>query len=313
MRVAYALARRFLPEHSHRFSRRTFTLPQLFACLVVREVMRLSYRRTEALLRDSPQWLADIGLARPPDHNTLCRAFGLLCTRRRLGRALDLQAALLRHQRRLGLTRKPLVADSTHYEQRHRSRHYERRCRRMGLAPGGKFSPRPGISADEARRREVRRLPKLTLAGAAACHLILAARTHLGGRSDSPDWAPLLRDACRRARVPNAVADAGFDSEENHRLARSELGVRSIIPARIGRPSAKAPAGRWRRHMSRRLARGADRDLYHQRAQAETINSMLKRNLGDYLRSRLKQRRRMEMLLRTVVHNIMLIGRLEEG
>ena len=37
-----------------------------------------------------------------------------------------------------------------------------------------------------------------------------------------------------------ALADAGFDSEDNHRLARQELGIRSLIPATnrtSGRPA----------------------------------------------------------------------------
>jgi hypothetical protein len=78
MRVAYHLARRALPEHSCKFSRHDFTLAQLFACLVVREFFGLSYRRTEALPADSPQWLADVGLSKAPDHNTLWRAFDAL-------------------------------------------------------------------------------------------------------------------------------------------------------------------------------------------------------------------------------------------
>ena len=113
--------------------------------------------------------------------------------------------------------------------------------------------------------------------------------------------------------MKTAVADAGFDSEENHRLARRDLGVRSIIPAKIGRPSDKPPTGYWRRLMRRRFARRADRSVYGQRAQAETINSMLKRNLDDALRSRLRPRRKAEMLFRTVVHNIMLVGALDTG
>ena len=313
MHVAYGLARRVLPDCTSKFSRQDFTLPQLFACLVVREMLRLSYRRTEVLLRDCLAWLADIGLSKPPDHNTLWRAFGVLCTRHRLNRMLDLQAQLFREARRLQLHRKPLAADSTCYERHHRSRHYERRCRRMGLAPGGKFNLKQRLSADQARARELRQMPKLALAGAASCHLILAARVHIGGGSDAPDFGPLLRDACRRAPVRTAVADRGYDSEDNHRLARRELGVRSIIPIGIGRPTPKPPTGYWRRHMWRRFARHADRRAYGQRAQAETINSMLKRNQGDEMRSRLPRRRQAEMLLRTVVHNITLTAALETG
>jgi|SRR5208283_2355721 len=313
MQTAYDLARQVLPDYTSRFSRQDFTLPQMFACLVLREMLQKSYRKTELWLRDSLAMLADIGLRKAPDHNTLWRAFGALCTLRHLQRMLDLQAELFRQVRQLKLLEKPLVLDSTHYERHHRSRHYERRCRRMGLAPGGKLTEKTRLSADAARALEVRRLPKLALAGAASCHLILAVRTHIGGGSDSPDFAPLLREAHRRAPVRTAVADSGYDSEDNHRLARRDLGVRSIIPARIGRPSPKPPAGYWRRHMRRRFARKADRRLYGQRAQVETINSMLKRNQGDTLRSRLNRRRKGEMAFRSVVHNITLTAALETG
>src|SRR5215217_2176038 len=92
MRVAHHLARRLLPEYSCKSSRHDFKLGQLFACLVVREFFGLSYRRTEALLADSPAWLADIGLSRAPDHNTLWRAFDALLVSRRCSRMLDLLA-----------------------------------------------------------------------------------------------------------------------------------------------------------------------------------------------------------------------------
>src|SRR5215218_9620426 len=94
MRVAYHLAHRLLPEYSCTSSRHDFTLAQLFACLVLREFFDLSYRRTEALLADSPAWLADIGLAKAPDHNTLWRAFESLLATRRCSRMLDLLAEL---------------------------------------------------------------------------------------------------------------------------------------------------------------------------------------------------------------------------
>ena len=71
MRAAYALAERALPTYSCKFSRHDYTVAQLFACLTIREMFNRSYRGTEALLRDSPNWLADIGLDHAPDHNTL--------------------------------------------------------------------------------------------------------------------------------------------------------------------------------------------------------------------------------------------------
>jgi hypothetical protein len=306
MRTAYHLARRLLPEHSCKFSRQDFTLAQLFACLVVREFFDLSYRRTEALLADSPAWLADIGLAKAPDHNTLWRAFESLLARRRCSRMLDLLAELFTKAKLLTLRNRPLAIDSTCMEQRHRSGHYDYRCRYMAMH--GKRPGKYGKIVNDARSARLRRMPKLAIAVDSGCHLILSAKVRIGNGSDAPDFDDLLFDAWRRApKVSVVVADAGYDSEANHRSARLDMGVRSIIAIGIGRPSSKPPAGRWRRHMANRRKSNADRKLYRQRSQSETAHSMMKRNLGSALRSRTPERQKKEMMLRVLVHNIALL------
>ena len=107
------------------------------------------------------------------------------------------------------------------------------------------------------------------------------------------------------------VADAGYDSEENHRMARRlDTGVRSIIPPRTGRPTNKPPPPEqpMRRAMYHRFANKLDQALYGQRWQSETVNSMIKRNLGSALRARTTVHRRHELLLRVLTHNIMLLA-----
>jgi len=318
LNAAYRLALRVAPRYAHEFSRHDFTLPQLFACLVLREFYGLSYRRAEKLLGDSPQWLADIGLAAAPDHNTLWRAFGFLLKTRRVNRAIDLLANHFGQARLLRLSHKPLALDSTCFEQRHRSAHYDRRCRQFHVKiqlKGDKTAEKPGKwgqSVNASRRRLVSAMPKLSVAVAAGCHLILAAKVRVGNGSDAPDFDELLFRSSRRAAVKTVVADAGYDSEANHRIAREQMGVRSIIPPGIGRPTSKLPRGRWRRHMARRFARKADKKLYGQRAQSETVHSMIKRNQGSALRSRTPERQKQEMLLRVLTHNIALLCAEEE-
>ena len=240
----------------------------------------------------------------------------MLVTTRRVNRMLDLLADLFAQEKLLALTIKPLTIDSTCYEPRHRSRHYDRVCRRMDLKPGQKYAKKPGKygpAVNASRSRKLRRMPKLALAVAAASHRILAARASAGNGSDAPDFDPLLYQAWRRAGVKAVVADAGYDSEANHRVARLDMNVRSVIPAKIGRPSASGPTGRYRRLMKQRFARGADKRLYGQRSQSETVNSMMKRNLGEYLRSIRTRRRKQEMLLKSIVHNLMLGPRPRRG
>ena len=50
------------------------------------------------------------------------------------------------------------------------------------------------------------------------------------------------------------TADAGYDSQENHRVGRDGAGVATAIPPPIGRPSERPPAGPCRRVMRERFA-----------------------------------------------------------
>ena len=160
------------------------------------------------------------------------------------------------------------------------------------------------------RRRVVRYLPKLSLAVDAASHVILAAIASTGGGGDQPFLDGLLFHAWRRTdgRVRCVVADAGYDSEDNHRIARMDMCVRSIIPPKSGRPTSKPPTEPLRRNMYHRFRRRADARTYGQRWQSETANSMIKRNLGSAMRARTTIRRRHELLLRVLTHNIMLLA-----
>src|SRR5262245_36171858 len=129
LKLAYRLAQQVLPPHASRFSRKDFTRPQVFACLVLREHQKKSFRGIEALLVDSPTWLADLELAKAPDHNTLCRAFDSFMKPAVACSMLDLMAELAQQVRTLGRNRrKPLAMDSSMFESRHVSRHFERRC-----------------------------------------------------------------------------------------------------------------------------------------------------------------------------------------
>lgn len=191
-------------------------------------------------------------------------------------------------------------------ESRHVSRHYEKRQKQSRRKGRGRNAP----AVNRHRSAINKRLPKLALAVHAASHLILAAGASTGTGSDSPHFVPLMLDAARRMPLEFALADAGFDSEDNHRLSRQELGVRSIIPATIGRPGANGPTGHYRRLMRRRFEGSPDKDHYGQRWQAETVNSMIKRNLGSACRARTAAGRKKDMLLRAVTHNVMILANL---
>jgi hypothetical protein len=295
MRWAYLLARDVLPEYSSCFSRHDFTLPQLFACLVVREHQRKSYRGTEALLGDCRPWCRAIGMRKVPDHNTLCRAFHVIVRVHHIDHFLDCLCQWFRIRRMLGSV---LAIDSSLYDTHHRSRHYEQRCRHQ--------SSNHRETADARRSVSCRKTPKLSIGADTASHVIVSAKPRTGMGADYSDFVPVVWGACRRGRFRKLLADAGYDSEANHRLARHELGLESLIKAGSGKPTSKPPPTLWRRMMKQKLAGSQKGQAYGQRSQVETVNSMMKRNLGDSLRAASTGARQMEQLLRVVVHDVMI-------
>jgi Transposase DDE domain/Transposase domain (DUF772) len=304
MRYAYELARRCLPRYSCKCSRHDYTRAQLFACLVVREHQKQTYRGVEALLRDSDHWCKQIGMRKVPDHNTLCRAFHALLSEAKVSRLMD---RLLRWMFVGRAMRFTCAIDSTVYDSRYRSRHYEQNCRH--------YSVGRGIAANFRRSRSAKRTPKLSLSVETRCHVILAAHPRTGMGSDAPDFARLLRETRRRLpRIRAVLADAGYDSHKNHEVAREELGIRSWIKAGVGRQTNKPLASRYRRMMKKKLKGSQKGKPYGQRSQAETVNSMMKRNLGDHLRARTPEGRRKEQMLRVLTHNLSILSaRHEEG
>jgi len=155
----------------------------------------------------------------------------------------------------------------------------------------------------------VKKLPKLSLAVDSATHLILAATASTGSGGDQPFWHDLLYHAWRRCgHVKRVVADAGYDSEENFHFAKFDLSITALVPPRAGRPTDQLPRDPLRRQMHITFAKGKHKPAYGQRWQSETVNSMIKRNLGSALRARSTVSRRHELLLRVLTHNIMILA-----
>ena len=298
MLAAYQLAKDALPEFSSKFSRRDFTWPQLFACLVLKEFEKKDYRGAEQLLWDCPDLRREIGLTKAPDHTTLHRAAQTLLSLPRAQKLLDQLIVLARAWRVLGKRVALAALDSSGYETRHISSYFVRRRAKGGVAK----------KAEKTQETTYSRFPKLGIVVDSATHLILSFWAGIGPGADHPHFDDCLYHAWRRADVRTLVADAGYDSESNHQLARSDMNVRTLIPALIGRrrKDGGPPSGRWRRVMAKllRTKRGRRKSGYSQRWQSETVNSMMKRNAGSALRARSDRARNREFALRVLTHNL---------
>jgi hypothetical protein len=69
--LALAVSKRVLPNHGSKFAPKTYTQPQLLACLLLKEYLRLDYRTTQEMLELSDGLRSALQLSRTPDHSTL--------------------------------------------------------------------------------------------------------------------------------------------------------------------------------------------------------------------------------------------------
>ena len=283
--TAHDIAAAAIPPYAHRYSPRTYTQHQVFACLALKAFMKADYRGVAALLADCPDLRLAIGMRRAPHFTTLQKAARRLLAAEATTPLLDATVARsLGRRRRVGTA----AADGTGFETRHVSPYFLRRAGRDGK-----------------RTRRYTRFPKLDILCDCRTHMILAAHAGQGPGPDVVHFARLVRAAARRVRMTRLVADAGYDSEASHELARDELGIATTIPPTRGRPSASPPTGKYRRLMRRRF----DRRAYRRRWQVETVFSSMKRRLGSAVGGRSYWARCRDLWLVVLTHNIMLLWR----
>ena len=285
-RQALAVGQGALHRYAHKFSPKIYTQPQLFACLVLKVFFKTDYRGIVVLLEEHDGLTDVLGLDRVPHWTTLQKACRRLLTLRRADRLLTgTVRRLLGRRRRI----RRAAFDSTGLDCGRRSHYYVRRRSK-------------GATAEQKVRYS--RYAKLEAAFACDSHLLIAAIPRRGPAVDTDRFVPLLEQALRRVKLITALADAGFDSEPNHRHARERRGVRSFIPATSGRPTTKPPTGRYRRLMKQRLTK--DYGSYGQRWQAETGFSMIKRRLGAAVAGHTYWSQCRDLLLLALTYNLML-------
>jgi hypothetical protein len=282
---ALAVARRSLPAYSHRCSPKKFTQHQLFACLVLKNFWRTDYRGLAAQLADHPTLHALLQLKCVPHFTTFQKAARRLLKAESARRLLT--ATVRRH---LGRKRRvPRAAiDSTGLECSAASAYFVRRCHR-------------GQSA--WKTVVYHRFPKLGAVAGIDDHFIYTFHAGRGPRPDVDEFRPLVADAAKRVRIAQLLADAGYDSEPNHRFAREEQRIRTVIPPKHGRPTSKPASGRYRRLMQVRF----DRAAYRQRSQVETVMSMIKRRQGAHVSGRSYWSQCRDLRLLALTHNILIL------
>lgn len=254
--------------YSHPKSPRTYTQPQLVACLLLMHRLDISYRDMEEWLYASDKVVAALGLKSIPTYSALARANQRLLT---LGKMDRLNAKLLE---KMGVEEEVVVIDATGFRMTQASRHY---ISRKGNQHAYYWK---GFYAVGLKSR-----------------YILARSQCIGPSHDGSKLEPLRR-AVRpfmRSRRWLLMADGGFDvaSVRQHDL---------IPPRRTGvNRSIVAPKRRTRADLVdyARLT-----GLFGQRWQIESVISVIKRKFGDAIRARRHFMQRREPAIKMLVYNI---------
>jgi hypothetical protein len=283
--TAWKVAQAVLPAYSHPSSPKKFSQHQLFACLVLKAFLKTDYRGLVAHLQDTPGWREAVELGEVPHFTTFQKAAHRLLRASPVAELLTETVGQIMGRRH----RVPLAAiDSTGLESRHASRYFIHRRSRV---------------PDLWQTTQYTRYPKLGLLVDCSNHVVLGYTTGQGPKPDIRDLGPTLSRTSPHVRLEWLTADAGYDSEANHRLCREEHGIRTLIPPKHGRPTSKPARGRYRRLMQTRF----DTTRYGQRWQVETVVSMIKRRLGSATTGRSYWSRRRDLMLMVLAHNIMIL------
>ena len=283
--AAYRIGQGSLPEYSHQFSPKKFTLPQLFACLVLKSFLKVDYRGVVEFLADCPALRETIQLHHVPHYTTLQKACRRLIRLPNVEQLLSESLKVKSPRRR----RVKLAAiDSTGFDSRHCSRYFIKRRSRV---------------ENLWQTTTYKRFPKMGVICDVSTHRVISIHV---GRGPTPDVAQLkvpVKKACQSMSIGTLIADAGYDSESNHQFCRDDLGVRTLIPPLYGRPTTKPARGRYRRLMQTRF----NQAVYGQRWQVETVFSMIKRRQGESTSGRSYHSRRRDMMFLAITHNIMIV------
>ena len=264
--VAYRAAQASYPKYRRKKSKKTFSQPQLVACLLLKLYLNISYRDCEEWLRATERVCQALELSTVPDHSTLNRVFQRLTE-------IRLKKLLTSVLSDLDVKESVIAGDSTGYTLSTASAYYRTRS-------GKPF----------------RGWVKGAYAVGTHSQLILVAQA---SRRNSPNDAHLLnplRDGAQGYATDDKwvfLADAGLDCQvvtERDIIPPIRRGGRLLAPERKARADLVAQA---------RLD-----GLVGQRWKTETVHSVIKRKFGGDIRSRLKHRQNREPLIKAVVYNL---------
>jgi len=272
------------PEYSSKKSKRTYSDHAKVGLLVVMEYLGRSFTEFSRLLPSLTGVMKAAGIDTVPDESTL-RKFRKRLDPNVLDKVLAYQSRMI-----TGTDETTVGIDATGFSTAHASRHYVMRLRQFGTED-----------------TVMRGFTKATFASCVHTKAILTADTAGSRVADIKRLEPVLDILSGSGRVGCVLADKGYDAEYAHIMIRERLGAEAIIPARENAPKKGTKrhrtTGKNRSRMKRELKDTDKKARYNMRSICETVNSMVKRVLGEVLDGRTEGARHSEVMFRCIAHN----------
>lgn len=262
-----------LPNYSSKFSKKTYTQPQLMTLYFLKQKSKLSY---EMFIEDfSTRTLAieDLQLKRLPSPSTLKMFVNRIDIS--LLEQMIADCIQLTNKRKLNI-----AIDATGFQLEDGSYSY---LKRLGLA---------------TKKRK-----NLKLSGCVDTdkHLFTAVKMRKNSRHDSIDYKPLIIKTKKNTemKIKTGVGDKAYDSEELHEFAE-EQGFIHIAPLRTKTKQYHRIQGRHRK----RLFKKFPEKKYHRRSIIENMWFCVKRLCGKVIFAKKWAMQKKEMLAKVLTYNI---------
>lgn len=262
-----------LPDYSSKFSKKTYTQPQLMTLYFLKQKSKLSY---EMFIEDfSTRTLAieDLQLKRLPSPSTLKMFVNRIDTN--LLEQMIADCIQLTNKRKLNI-----AIDATGFQLEDGSYSY---LKRLGLA---------------TKKRK-----NLKLSGCADTdkHLFTAVKMRKNSRHDSIDYKPLIIKTKKNTEmgIKTGVGDKAYDCEELHEFAE-EQGFVHIAPLRTKTKQYYRIQGKHRKKLSKKFPE----KKYHRRSIIENMWFCVKKLCGKVIFAKKWITQKKEMLAKVLAYNI---------
>jgi transposase len=271
------------PEYSSEKSKRTYSDHAKVGLLILTEYLGKSFEEFTKILPSLKGVIKVSGISGIPDGSTL-RKFRKRLNSKILDKVVAYQSRMI-----VGDSDVTVAVDATGLSTSHASKYYISRLKYFGT-----------------EESIVRGYTKVSLAVCVRTKTILAVDTVGSRAADVKRLRHIIEDlASSGISVDHVLADKGYDAEYAHEMIRDLLDAEAIIPARDdGDTPIHRMFGPNRKRMRRELTEGSGKmAAYRKRCLVETVNSMVKRVLGEVLSGRSEETRHSETMFRCIAHN----------